>query len=219
MTDEISVITTSMNYGRYLEECIESVLGQRASFPFKINHIIMDGGSTDDTEQILKKYKDRIHYYVNSGEGQTPALNHAMKIIEEEFPQTNFIGWLNADDYYNPIWLQASLSVLRKEAKNVAMTCGRITQVGASPILQKKIDANERRENMTQVLPYVRINRMLQGNSIIQPTVLIRMSAFKELEKRYGFYFNEEYNFTQDLDLWHRFLANGFRIRRISARV
>ena len=208
-----------MNYGRYLEECIKSVLDQKTNFPFKINHIIMDGGSTDETEQILKKYEGRIHYYINSGEGQTPALNHAMKIIEEKFPNTNYIGWLNADDYYNPIWLQSSISVLRKEPKDVAMTCGRITQVGASPILQKKIDANERRENNTPVLPYVRINRMVQGNSIIQPTVFIRMSAFKELKKRSGFYFNNAYNFTQDLDLWHRFLGYGFRIRRISERV
>ncbi len=82
MNPEVSIITTSMNYGPFIETCIQSVKAQRQWHGAKINHIIMDGGSTDKTLAILLRYKDDINYFINKGEDQTSALNHAMKIIE-----------------------------------------------------------------------------------------------------------------------------------------
>lgn len=208
-----------MNYGRYIEQCIQSVLSQKASIPTKINHIIMDGGSTDETIKILKKYEGRIHYYVNRGEGQTPALNHAMRIIEKKFPKTKYLGWINADDYYNPCWLEASLSVLRKEPRKTAMICGYVTQVGVPDFLKAVVKEHERVQDTTPLNPYINAQRMTRGNYVLQPTVLIRMYAFKAMKRKYGYWFNPEYDYTQDLELWHRFLANGLKIRRIRDRV
>lgn len=217
--DEVSVITTSMNYGRYIEDCINSVLDQKTSFPYKMNHIIMDGGSTDDTAERVKKYENKVHFYMNPGEGQTAALNHAMEIIETEFPLTNVIGWINADDLYNPHWLNVSLSTLRKEPANVAMTCGRFNQINVPEELKAKVARMEAMENASELVPYIDIRKEVKGNYILQPTVLIKTSAFKKLRDIYGYYFNPDLHYCQDLDLWIRFLLNGFKIRRLSSRV
>lgn len=211
---EISVITTSMNYGEYIEECIKSVLDLKAPFKFKINHIIMDGGSTDNTAEIVGKYGDKVHFYMNKGEGQTAALIHAMKIIEKKFPGTHYIGWLNADDYYRPCWLEASITALRKEKGNVAMTCAGYGQLGVPKHLKKKV-AKLQTKALTKHIPYVRLHRMMKGNRICQPTVCIRFYAFKDIKKKDGYYFNPNHHYCQDVDIWMRFLIHGYRIRRL----
>lgn len=93
---EVSVITTSMNRGRFLKMNIKSVLNQ--TWKAKINHIIMDGGSTDNTPSILEEYSNQIYAFVNRDSGQTDAIIKAYEIIENEFPQTMYVGWINADD-------------------------------------------------------------------------------------------------------------------------
>ena len=54
MNPEVSIVTTSLNYGAYIEACIQSVKAQRQWHNAKINHLIMDGGSTDNTLTVLK---------------------------------------------------------------------------------------------------------------------------------------------------------------------
>jgi len=217
LESEISVITTSMNYAEYIEDCIKSVQEQQT--PLKINHIIMDGGSTDGTIKILEKFKDRIYYYVNKGESQTAALNHAMKIIEEKFPKTDYIGWLNADDYYIPGGLEASLTALRREKPEVAMTCGGFGLVtGISPP-RRKVAPTQLKTDNYKVIPYVQMRRLAKGNQVCQPTVLIKMSSFRTLKDKYGYYFDPADGYTQDYDLWCRFIISGFKIRRIAYTV
>ncbi len=204
---EVSVITTSMNLGRYIEECILSVDKQRQWFDAKVNHLVMDGGSTDETLSILIKHADKIIPHINPGEGQTPAIKHALRIIEEEYPNTTHFGWINADDYYQDYWLHTMLKQLRKEPPDVAMICSDARVVGM---------AKGRTAFGTQ--RYFGLKYLgTRGNAVIQPTVLIRMSAFKKLKEQTGFYFNEDnlYDYCQDMELWYRFLINGYRIRYI----
>jgi len=204
---ELSVITTSMNLDQYLEECILSVDKQRQWFDAKVNHLIMDGGSTDDTLTVLRRHADKIIPHIVPGEGQTPALNHAMQIIEEEYPDTTHIGWVNADDYYQDYWLHTMLTQLKKEPPDVAMVCSDAKVIGM---------AKGRTSYGTQ--RYFGLNYLgTYGNAVCQPTVLIRMPAFKKLKDLTGTYFNvdADYDYCQDLELWYRFLINGYRIRYI----
>ena len=204
---EISVITTSMNLGQYLEECILSVDQQRQWFDAKVNHLVMDGGSTDETLPILRKYADEIIPYIVPGEGQTPALNHAMRIIEEEYPDTTYIGWINADDYYQDYWLHTMLTQLRQEDPDVALVCSDAKVVGMA--MGRTAFGMQRYLDLKYLGTY--------GNAVCQPTVLIRLSAFKKLKDLTGTYFNVDANYDccQDYELWYRFLINDYRIRYI----
>jgi glycosyltransferase involved in cell wall biosynthesis len=89
----ISIVTPSLNQGAYIEENIKSVLKQK--YP-NFEHIIIDGGSTDDTIDILKKY-DHLIWVSRKDGGQSEAINRGFKMARGEI-----IGWLNSDDCYEP---------------------------------------------------------------------------------------------------------------------
>ena len=166
----------------------------------------MDGGSTDNTLTVLLRYEDDISYFINKGEGQTGALNHAMQIIEEQFPDTTHIGWINADDFYQGFWLDEMYGQLRKEPENVALIC--------SDIVLYDTSIGRTMWGVQRYFDKALFGR--GGNTVSQPSVLIRFSAFKALKEKYGFYFNPAFDYCQDLELWYRFLDSDYRIRHIS---
>jgi glycosyltransferase involved in cell wall biosynthesis len=89
----ISIVTSSLNQGKYIEENIKSVLNQK--YPH-FEHIVIDGGSIDGTIDILKKYKHLI-WVSEKDRGQSEATNKGFRKAKGEI-----IGWLNSDDYYEP---------------------------------------------------------------------------------------------------------------------
>ncbi len=109
----VSIITPSYNQGQFLEETIKSVICQEGDF--YLDYIIMDGGSTDNSVEIIKKYDDLlrrgewpvhckgINYRWTSEKdrGQSDAINKGFALAEGEI-----LGWLNSDDVYYPGALQ-----------------------------------------------------------------------------------------------------------------
>lgn len=91
----ISIVTVVYNGEKFLEEAIESVLNQDYD---NIEYIVIDGGSTDSTVDIIKKYEDEIDYWVSEpDEGQSDAFIKAFSLVSGDF-----ISWLNADDHLLP---------------------------------------------------------------------------------------------------------------------
>lgn len=88
---KISIVTPSYNSAKYIEDCIQSVLNQ--NYP-NFEHIVIDGGSTDGTVDILKKYP-HLKWISEPDEGQSDALNKGFRMATGDV-----VGWLNADDYY-----------------------------------------------------------------------------------------------------------------------
>jgi len=205
VTLEVSIVTASLNYGAFIETCIQSVIVQRQRHDVKINHVVVDGGSTDNTHAVLLKYKDSISYLVNKGEKLTQALNSALALVEEEFPDTTHIGFMNADDFYRHFWFDETYKQLRKEPKDVALVCADIIIYGTP--------TSRTRWGTQRYFDKRLFGRT--GNVVAFPSVLVRFSALKAIKKKYGFYFNPAFILCQDFDLWYRFLDSGFRIRHI----
>lgn len=90
----ISIVTPSFNQGAFLEECIDSVLSQ--NYPF-LEYVIMDGGSTDNSLSIIKKYERYLTYWQSKPDGGQ------YKAIQQGFKKTTgpIMAWLNSDDKYH----------------------------------------------------------------------------------------------------------------------
>jgi len=190
----ITVITPSYNQGCYIEETILSVLNQ--GYP-NLQYIVVDGNSTDDTLQVLDRYRDRFdHLIIESDKGQTEAINKGLRLADGDL-----VAWLNSDDMYAPGTLHTTaLKWLENEADVIAGIC---------------VEHSERR---------IRIfNRPSATNSEFNPPQLARI--FKYWFKGYYFYqpeaffskrildavglLDESLYYAMDYDLWMRFSKAG----------
>src|SRR3990167_5455104 len=88
---KISIVTPSFNQGKFIEKTITSILNQK--YP-NLEYIVMYGGSSDNTLNILKKYRNRIIYTSRKDNGQSDALNMGFKKTTGEI-----VGFVNSDDY------------------------------------------------------------------------------------------------------------------------
>ena len=102
----VSIITPSFNSGDFLEEAVRSVIAQDYS---PLEHIIVDGGSTDETLEILQRYNSKPVTWVSEpDEGQADAINKGFRRAQGEI-----IGWLNADDTYQPGAIRSAVAYLQ----------------------------------------------------------------------------------------------------------
>ncbi|HUU58273.1 MAG TPA: glycosyltransferase family 2 protein [Phycisphaerae bacterium] len=92
---KISILMPSYNQAEFLRRAIDSVQSQRG--PFELEHVVVDGGSTDGSVDILQSYGDAIRWVSEPDEGQSDALNKGFAMATGDV-----IGWLNSDDLYEP---------------------------------------------------------------------------------------------------------------------
>jgi glycosyltransferase involved in cell wall biosynthesis len=95
MIPKLTIVTPSYNQANYLEDTIFSVLGQNFG---NLEYLIIDGGSSDGSAQIINKYKSSIHFWCSEKDkGQADAINKGFNRSTGEI-----LGWLNSDDLYMP---------------------------------------------------------------------------------------------------------------------
>jgi glycosyltransferase involved in cell wall biosynthesis len=134
MLPKITIITPSFNQGEFLEETILSVLSQ--NYP-NLEYLIMDGGSTDNSVDIIKKYQAQISFWVSEKDsGQAEAINKGLKRASGEI-----ISWLCSDDVYLPDALHKVADLFGKNPDSV-MLHGKAVLFGNS-IKERVIGAHE----------------------------------------------------------------------------
>lgn len=132
---QISIVTPSYNQGQFIEETIRSVLLQGYS---KLEYIIIDGGSTDNSVEIIKKYEAWLNYWVSEpDEGQTDAIQKGFNV------STGVIwNWINSDDLLEPNALQR-IAEAYQNTPSATIYSGKLTVFGkGEPALHPKCFQN-----------------------------------------------------------------------------
>ena len=175
----VSIVTPSYNMGRYIEETIESVLSQ--SYP-RIEYIVMDGGSTDETPKILERHRERVRCYGSPDNGAADAINKALRLTSGEI-----CAWLSADDTYLPNAIATVVEAFQDDP-TIGVVYGEGLWTDASGAVLGRYP--------TSLLAVAELDKECR---ICQPAVFIRRSCLE----RVGF-LNGQLSSAYDYDLWVR---------------
>ena len=184
---KVSIITPSYNQGHFLEASIQSVLAQ--SYP-NIEYIAVDGGSKDNSLEILKKYQKHFAWWVSEKDkGHADALNKGFSRATGEI-----LAWLNSDDVYYPHAVAEAVAILqeRPEVGMVYANADLIDNSGA------KIGQFASRQTDYR--------RMLRGSvHIPQATTFFRADLWRQVGP-----LDLSLFFSFDYDLWVKIAVGGF---------
>lgn len=181
---KISIVTPSFNQGQYIEQTILSVLNQ--NYP-NLEYIIIDGGSTDNTVEIIKKYEVHLKYWVSEADkGQSDAINKGL-----EHCTGDIFNWLNSDDYLEP---GALLHVAEEYVKQpYTALCNKVNVIDGtefSHVRKPSFIGNDKEESIA----WFNIN---------QEGTWFSLAAVKKMNG-----VNQSLQFLMDLELWFKLLCN-----------
>lgn len=180
----VSIITPSFNQGKFLEETMLSVLNQDYE---AIEYIIVDGGSTDNSLDVIQKYQSRLAWWVSEPDkGQTEAINKGFSHASGEI-----LAWLNSDDVYHPGAVREAVKYLQ-EHPQVGLVYGDLDFIDENDRLIGKFNAAQ------TDLPRLRRGYV----HIPQPSAFFRADLWKKIGP-----LDESFFFAMDYDLWTRLAA------------
>jgi len=179
----VSIITPSYNQGQFIEETIRSVILQDYS---AIEYIVIDGGSTDNSVEIINKYKHRLAWFVSEKDnGQSDAINKGIRRASGEY-----IAWLNSDDLFTENAVSRAVAALQAYPE-----CGFVF----SNVLS--IDAQSDIFN-TMIYDNWGLRDLMQFKIIGQPSIFMRQKALQEAD-----YLDEASIYLMDHHLWLKIAA------------
>jgi glycosyltransferase involved in cell wall biosynthesis len=191
-TPLVSVVTPSFNQAEFLEDTIRSVLAQ--DYP-AIEYIVVDGGSTDGSVEIICKYSSDLAWWVSEpDEGQASAINKGMSKVRGEF-----VAWLNSDDLYLPGAVANAVEVF-KATSEVGMVFGNAITIDANGCPIKEL-----------VFPDWGLKDLIGFRIICQPAVFVRRMLFESVNG-----LDLSYHYMLDHQLWTR-IANLAPIKHVPA--
>ena len=187
----LSIITVVFNGEAYLEETIQSVIGQTYN---NVEYIIIDGGSTDGTLDIIKKYEEQIDYWVSEkDDGIYGAMNKGLMLSMGEI-----IGIINADDYYVEDAIEKSIKALQTTGQDYSI--GNIKKI-PSNIISKPIH------------PLIE-NKIYSGMMYPHIAAFIRADMYKTIGL-----FDTKYRIAADFDMALRIHMKQFKSVKIDKTI
>lgn len=180
----VSVVTPSYNQGRFLRRAIDSVLEQ--DYP-RVEYAVVDGGSSDETLEVLRSYGDRITWSSRADAGQSDAIARGFAASRGEV-----LAWLNADDVYLPGAISHAVEAL-EEPPRAGLVYGRgviLDEAGAETGPFQGIE------------PFCLWRLIHTLDYVLQPAAFFRRSAY---EAAGGL--DRDLCFAMDWDLWIRLAA------------
>ncbi len=199
---KISIITPCFNSERYIEETIESVLGQRGDF--EIDYILVDGGSTDNTLNVVRKYKERVEsgsfpircnkatlaYLSEKDEGMYDALVKGFKLVTGDIT-----AYINSDDFYLPNAFSILVDIFEKHP-------------GIDWITGIQTGYNEKGQIIDCFLPFKYYRKFIRNgiHGRILPFIQQESTFWRrELLNHLDFDLLRKYKFAGDFYIWYTF--------------
>ena len=188
----ISVVTPLLNQRPFIEETIRSILLQ--GYP-DIEHIIVDGGSTDGSLELIERYSPWVRCIVQEGEGQSAAVNRGLRVATGEL-----MGWQNSDDFYGPdSFGQVALAAAKHSDCDVfnGTVRGFYGQNSQPPWI------------------FENCNEFSQEKLLDEVCVMNQSMFFRRRIVDYGVYLKDDLHYAMDQDYFWRLSLEGFRYHMV----
>lgn len=200
----LSIVTPSLNQGRYIGQCLESIAAEittPTAHELGVEHIVMDGGSTDQTVDLLKNATHLAHWQSQPDGGQSAAINRGLL----DHATGRYATWLNADDWFEPGALGPMLERLaRGDAPGVLVGRCRFVEEGRTIFAPRPPEPID----MASLLRLR--TKWFAGQGIVQPEAFFDRQLFARVGG-----LNEANHYTMDHELWLRLLEAGARFESI----
>ncbi len=191
---KVSVVTPSFNQGQFIQRTLESVARQNGA---EIEHVVFDGGSTDETVDMLKRFGKNLRWVSEKDNGQADAVNKGIDATDG-----GVIGWLNSDDIYYPNAI-ARVVAFFDSHPDVDVVYG----------MADHIDQSDQAFEVYPTEPWD-IARMRDICIICQPAAFFR----RRVVAQYGL-LDEKLQYCMDYEFWLRLVKAGVRFAYLEEKL
>lgn len=178
-TPLVSIVTPSFNTGRFIEETLRSV--QEQDYP-RVEHIVLDSGSTDETPAILARYPS-VRLISPAPGGVTEKVNHGLSLAGGEI-----LAWINADDYYLPGAVSKAVAALQEHPEAALVFCNFLH------VDEDSVEIERERSKQAGFRELIE-----ERNYVPHQTAFFRREALDQVGE-----VDTRYPLVQDWDLWIR---------------
>ncbi len=194
-TPKVSIVIPVYNGENFVQEAIDSALNQTYK---NIEVVVVNDGSKDHTDEILKSYGNKIKYFSKENGGVASALNFAIKKASGEY-----ISWLSHDDLYSEDKIEKQVEKLNSLTDKKSIIFSNFSIFNNDNKEERFINLEE---NGYQNGNKKSILTLLFASGLHGCTLLIPKTAFEKCG-----YFDEKLKTTQDYDLWFKFIKKGYK--------